>query len=281
MSQMFDAISSGVGRTTEVSIGEQTFLSTTEHLPDVGTIIVMQDITYVKELERDRSEFMHMLSHDLKNPLMAITGWSSMLERTVLLDEQGGTFVNEINIASDRMLRMINQLLATVAQQDAVQLERKPCHLDKIVEQIVSEVQGAALNKSIIINHVNSGTISPVLGDETRLYHMVLNLVDNAIKYSPANTLVEVIVNFDDEIKVEVLDEGPGIPEEDLERIFDKYFRSVHKDKESGSGLGLSAVRAIATAHGGDVKATNRKKGGTRFTITLPGGMRLTNGHAE
>jgi len=282
MSQMFNAISNGVGRTTEVSIGEKTFLSTTEHLPDVGTFIVMQDITYVKELERDRSEFMHMLSHDLKNPLMAITGWSSMLERTVLLDVQGGQFVNEINIASDRMLRMINQLLETVAQQDAVALERKPCQLDAIIEQIVSEVQGAALNKSIIINHVNLGLITPVLGDETRLYHMVLNLVDNAIKYSSSNTLVEVILNFgEDDIKVEVLDEGPGIPEEDLERIFDKYFRSVHKDTESGSGLGLSAVRAIATAHGGKVKADNRKKGGTRFTITLPDSMRLTNGHAE
>ncbi len=282
MSQMFAAISNGVGRTTEVNIGEQTFLSTTEHLPDVGTIIVMQDITYVKELERDRSEFMHMLSHDLKNPLMAITGWSNMLERTVLLDDQGGQFVNEINIASDRMLRMINQLLETVAQQDIVQLERKPCQLDAIVEQIVTDVQGAALNKSIIINHVNSGIITPVLGDETRLYHMVLNLVDNAIKYSSPNTLVEVILNFgEDGIVVQVLDEGPGIPEEDLERIFDKYFRSVHKDKESGSGLGLSAVRAIAIAHGGSVKAENRKKGGTRFTVNLPAGMRLTNGHAE
>jgi len=282
MSQMFEAISNGVGRTTEVRIGAQTFLSTTEHLPDVGTIIVMQDITYVKQLEQDRSEFMHMLSHDLKNPLMAITGWSNMLERTVLLDEQGGQFVNEINIAADRMLRMINQLLQTVDQQDAVQLERRPCQLDDIIEQIVTDVQGAALNKSIIINHVNSGIITPVLGDQTRLYHMVLNLVDNAIKYSPPNTLVEVILKFsEDGISIQVLDGGPGIPEEDLERIFDKYFRSVHKDKESGSGLGLAAVRAIATGHGGTVKAENRKKGGTRFTITLPGSMRLTNGHVE
>ncbi|KAA3658735.1 MAG: GAF domain-containing protein [Chloroflexi bacterium] len=282
MSQMFDAISNGVGRTTEVNIGEQTFLSTTEHLADVGTIIVMQDISYVKELEQDRSEFMHMLSHDLKNPLMAITGWSSMLERTVLLDAQGGQFVNEINIASDRMLRMINQLLETVDQKDAVQLERNPCQLEAIVEQIVTDVQGAALNKSIIINYVNSGAITPVLGDKTRLYHMVLNLVDNAIKYSSSNTLVEVILDFgEDDILIQVLDEGPGIPEEDLERIFDKYFRSVHKDTESGSGLGLSAVRAIAIAHGGTVKAENRKKGGTRFTVTLPASMRLTNGQSE
>ncbi|MCA9931537.1 MAG: GAF domain-containing protein [Anaerolineales bacterium] len=280
MSAMFEAISTGVGRTREVAIGEKTFLSTTEHLPDVGTIIVMQDITYVKQLEKDRSDFMHMLSHDLKNPLMAITGWSSMLERTVLLDEQGGQFVNEINIASDRMLRMINQLLQTVDQQDAVELVRQPCRLDAIVEQIVSDVKGAALNKSIFINYVTSGLISPVLGDETRLYHMVLNLLDNAIKYSQPETLVEIILKYaETEIEIRVLDEGPGIPEEDLERIFDKYFRSIHKDQEAGSGLGLSAVRAIAEAHGGGVVAKNRPDRGTEFIITLPGSMRLTNGH--
>lgn len=281
MSEMFSAISTGVGRTSEVVIGEQTFLSTTEHLPDVGTIIVMQDITYVKELEKDRSEFMHMLSHDLKNPLMAITGWSNMLERTVLLDEHGGQFVNEIDIASDRMLRMINQLLETVEHQDSVQLVRQPCRLDEIAEQIVTDVKGTALNKSILLNYVKSGLVTPVLGDETRLYHMVLNLVDNAIKYSPPETLVEIVLNYTkDAIMVQVLDEGPGIPEKDLERIFDKYYRSVHKDKELGSGLGLAAVKAIVEAHGGAVKAENRPKGGAQFTITLPGSMRLTNGNS-
>jgi two-component system, OmpR family, phosphate regulon sensor histidine kinase PhoR len=276
LAQMLNAISSGVGRTTEVKIGEQTFLSTTEHLANVGTIIVMQDITYVKQLEKDRSEFMHMLSHDLKNPLMAITGWSGLLERTVILDDQGGRFLSEINIAADRMLAMINQLLTTVDQEDAVELNRKPTDLNRIIKQIVDDVKGAALNKSIKLTFKATGSLSNILADELRLYHMILNLVDNAIKYSPTQTNVDVSVDFGAEfIEIRVDDEGPGIPEEDLDRIFDKYFRSIHKDVASGSGLGLSAVRAIAEAHGGTVWAENRPEKGTAFIIRFSNSLRL------
>lgn len=278
MSQLFDAISTGVGRTTEVNIGEKTYLSTTEHLENVGTIVVMQDITYVKKLEQDRSEFMHMLSHDLKNPLMAISGWTNLLERTILLDEKSGRFVEEINVATERMLKMINQLLETVAQDDAVQLVRKPVYLADVINQILTDVKGAALHKAIDISFQSSGKAFPILGDEMRLYHMILNLVDNAIKYSPPETKVDVLVfEMEEDITIQVRDEGPGIPDEDLERIFDKYFRSVHKDKAAGSGLGLASVRTIAEAHGGSVRAENRPERGTMFTITLPGTLRLTD----
>ncbi len=282
LAQMLNAVSYGVGRTVEVAIGENTFLSTTEHLPDVGTIIVMQDITYVKKLEKDRAEFMHMLSHDLKNPLMAITGWSSMLERTVLLDEQGTQFIGEINIASDRMLKMINQLLDTVTQEDAFELVRVPCHLDKIMAQIVNDVRGATLSKSIQIFTETHGDSSPIFADETRIYHMLLNLVDNAIKYSPKKTQIDLLLNFNlEDITIRVQDEGSGIPVDDLERIFDKYYRSNNKDKASGSGLGLATVKGITEAHGGTVIAENRAEKGTAFIITLPMSIRLANSAAE
>lgn len=278
MAETFDAISSGVGLTKEVPIGEKTYLSTTQHLPDVGTIIVMQDITYVKQLEQDRSEFMHMLSHDLKNPIMAITGWSSLLERSMILDDESGRFLEEINIAADRMLNMINHLLTTVNQDDAVQLIRKPCDLVQIVQQVMEDVQGAALHKSITIDFKQTGKPYLALADELRLYHMVLNLVDNAIKYSPAETLVTVMLAYaPEEITIRVQDEGSGIPEHDLELIFNKYFRSANKDEASGTGVGLAAVRAIVQAHGGAVKAENRPdRRGAVFTLTLPGTLRTT-----
>lgn len=282
MAQLFEAISAGVGRTTEVKIGEKTYLSTTEHLSEVGTIVIMQDITYVKQLEKDRSEFMHMLSHDLKNPLMAITGWASLLERTVLLDEKSGRFIEEINVAAGRMLKMINQLLDTVDHAATVQLTRQPTQLAEVIQQILVDVKGAALHKNINLSFNVSGKSYPILADKTRLYHMVLNLVDNAIKYSPQNTHVEVLAYFaDEDITIQVRDEGPGIPEEDLERIFDKYFRSVHKNIAAGSGLGLSAVRAIVEAHGGTVRAENRPERGVAFTIILPGTLRLSDEAGE
>lgn len=276
MSQLFEAISAGVGRTSEVNIGDKSYLSTTDHLPGVGTIIIMQDITYVKQLEQDRSDFLHMLSHDLKNPLMAITGWSSLIERTVIEDERSGQYVAEIHVAADRMLKMINQLLDTVAKDTSVQLVREPCQLLDISKQILVDVKGAALHKNIELDFVLEGQPYAILGDKLRLYHMILNLVDNAIKYSPNDTCVRLKLGFNEQrIGVQVLDEGPGIPEADLERIFNKYFRSNQTGGQSGSGLGLAAVKAIVDAHGGKVVARNRPTDGTIFEIMLPGSLRL------
>ncbi|MCA9872986.1 MAG: GAF domain-containing protein [Anaerolineales bacterium] len=275
MAQLFDGVSQGVGRTAEVKIGNETYLSTAEHLPDVGTIVVMQDITYVKQLEADRSDFLHMLSHDLKNPLTAITGWKALLERTVQFDKRSERYLNQIGVAVDRMLEMIAQLLDTVTQDAVIQLIRKPCDFDIVVNRVLKDVSGAALYKSITINAKTTGTPYAILADENRLYHMVLNLVDNAVKYSPRSTEVGVLVDYMDEaLSIRVQDDGPGIPEEDLPYVFDKYFRGTAAKMQPGSGLGLSSVMGIAQAHDGTVQVENRPEGGTVFTITLPGSLR-------
>ena len=275
MAQLFDGISQGVGRTAEVKIGDQTFLSTAEHLPDVGTIIVMQDITYVKQLEADRSDFLHMLSHDLKNPLTAITGWKALLERTAQLDSRSERFLNQIGVAVDRMLEMIAQLLDTVTQEAAIQLVRKPCSFDTVISRILKDTSGVALHKSIQVNVTTTGAPYTILADENRLYHMILNLVDNALKYSPRNTELAVLVDYSaDALTIRVQDEGPGIPEDDLPHVFDKYFRGTAAKMQPGSGLGLSAVWGIAQAHDGDVAVANRPQGGTEFAVTLPASLR-------
>ncbi len=278
MSAMFDAISQGVGRTTEVHIGEETYLSTTEHVPDVGTIIVMQNITYVKQLEKDRSEFMHMLSHDLKNPLTAINGWSSLLERTAHLDEKGIRYLHEINVAADRMLEMINHLLQSVTKTEMLTLVRQPCDLQEIIRRVMDDVQGVAMQKSIKISHTCRGEPYEISGDEMRLYHMILNLVDNALKYSPKNTEITIATHFSKQvIQFVVSDEGPGIPEKDLPHVFEKYYRGIQGSLKiaQGSGVGLATVKNIAEAHGGVIAVKNGEERGTIFTVTLPGSMRV------
>jgi signal transduction histidine kinase len=279
MSAMFEAISQGVGRTTEVRIGEETYLSTTEHVPEVGTIIVMQNITYVKQLEKDRSEFMHMLSHDLKNPLTAINGWSALLERTAELDEKGLRYLNEINVAADRMLEMINHLLQSVTKSEMLTLIREPCDLQDVIRRVMDDVQGVALQKAIKISFTCRGEPYRVSGDEMRLYHMVLNLVDNALKYSPKNTHISIVARYTNQaIQLMITDEGPGIPEKDVPHVFEKYYRGIQGSLKiaQGSGVGLATVKNIAEAHGGVVAVKNGEERGTTFTITLPGSMRVT-----
>lgn len=271
MAELFEGISRGVGHTEEIEIGGLTFLSTAEHLQEVGTIVVMQDITYVKRLEHDRAEFMHMLSHDLKNPLAAIVGWKALLERTCEFDERSQRYLNQIGLAVNRMLQMISELLETVTAESNVQLVKQPCDLNAVITEVVADVSGAALHKSITLKWVKAVNLGLILADENRLYHMVLNLVDNAVKYSPRGTVVEIGVDrTQDEIVIQVCDEGPGIPPEDQKRLFDKYFRGVAAKMQPGSGLGLSAVQGIVKAHGGTVRARNRPEGGAIFSVALP-----------
>jgi len=279
MSQFFEAISGSVGRTIEVQIGDETYLSTTEHVEGIGTIAMMQDITYVKQLEKDRSEFMHMLSHDLKNPLMAVTGYASLLERTETFGDKGQRFLSEINVAADRMLDMINQLLDSVNQDEVIQLVREVVDFEQIIKRVMRDTEGAALSKSIKLTAVSEGRPYHIHGDGLRLYHMVLNLVDNAIKYSPDFTEVTVTTHYgDDLLTIQVADQGSGIPEKDLPHIFDKFFRGIQEGLATkGSGVGLSAVKGIVTAHEGTIRAENLLEQGALFTVELPATLRVAH----
>lgn len=271
MSDLFEAISTGVGRTTEVVVGDETYLSTAQHIDDVGTIVVMQDITYVKKLEEDRSDFMHALSHDMRNPLTSIIGYTEVIERTIPLDDKFALFLKRIQVAADRMLEMVTQLLRTVDAEIHEQLDWEPCALPSIMDQVVHDVEGMALSKSIEVQMQLEGDPYEIVADATRLYHALLNLVENAVKYSPPETNVTFAARFGEGgAVIDVVDEGPGIPENDLPRIFEKYYRGSAVSEQQGNGLGLAVVRTIVEAHGGKISVRNRPRGGAQFTINLP-----------
>jgi signal transduction histidine kinase len=271
MSELFEAVSSGVGRTTEVGIGEETYLSTAQHADGVGTIVVMQDITYVKELEEDRSDSMHALSHDMRNPLTSIIGYTQVMERMLPPDEKYDKFLQRIRMSADRMLEMVTQLLRTIDADMEEQIEREPCQLEPIMTKVVRDVEGVAMSKSIGVDVEVDGDPYDILADADRLYHAILNLVENAVKYSPAETKVTLAASFDrKEATIAVRDEGPGIPEADLPHIFEKYYRGAQGSTHPGNGLGLAVVRSVVEAHGGSIAARNRPERGAQFTITLP-----------
>jgi K+-sensing histidine kinase KdpD len=278
MAQLFQAISQGVGQTQEVAIGDEIYLSTTEHVVDVGTIMIMQDITYVKQLEKDRIDFVYALSHDLKNPLTSIMGWAQLIQKIAPLGKKGTAYMERLETAAHSMLTMINQLLKSAGQVDGLQVLKKPCHFEQMIVKAISNAEGAALSKGITVDYEQVGVPYPLIADELRLYHMILNLVDNAVKYAPENTQVRVRLQFAKQaVTVQVRDEGPGIPDEDIPHIFDKYYRGMKADKEQqGAGLGLALVKAIVTAHDGEIAVQNVPAGGAMFTVTLPGSLRAS-----
>jgi signal transduction histidine kinase/pSer/pThr/pTyr-binding forkhead associated (FHA) protein len=275
MPQLFAGISSGVGHTTEVAIGDRIYLSTVDHLPEVGTIVIMQDITYVQQLELDRSEFVHVLSHNLRTPFALILGWADML-RGDLTPEKKDEFIDNLTASAGRMLNQVDQMLHIVTEADAVQLVKQPCDLGQILSTVVKDLKGMVVYKSITLSFEKSGHVYPIWADETHLYHLVRNLVDNAIKYSPNKTTITVQLDFSElVITIRVQDEGPGIPKEEMPYIFGKFYRGVQAKNHPGTGLGLSVVRAIAEAHGGSVDVRNISEGGAAFTVKLPGSLRL------
>ncbi|MCA9932685.1 MAG: GAF domain-containing protein [Ardenticatenaceae bacterium] len=274
ISQLFDGISRSVGKTAEVMVGDNIYLATSQHLPEVGTISVMQDITYVKQLEKDRAEFMRALSHDLKSPLTSIKGFAQLLGKVMTLNEKGERFISQIVSATDRMLEMIHHLLQ-VTHEEIVEIERHACDLHSVIAEVLEDVEGAALNKSIQLLFDETGDSYMILGDPVRLYHMMLNLVDNAIKYSPAETKIQISLQYSRKnVILEVQDEGPGIPEEDLPYLFQKFYRGKQTNKEQGTGVGLSVVSAIAEAHEGEATCYNLPEKGSSFKVTLPGKLR-------
>jgi signal transduction histidine kinase len=210
---------------------------------------------------------------------MAVTGYANLLERTEALGEKGQRFLGEINVAADRMLDMITKLLDTVAQDEAIQLVQEVIDLQETVVQIVRDTEGAALPKSIQVTAVTEGTPYQINGDGLRLYHMILNLVDNAIKYSPDDTEVTVTTCYGPEkLVIQVADQGPGIPEKDLPRVFDKFYRGIQEGLPTkGSGVGLSAVKGIVTAHQGTIRVENLPERGAQFTIELPATLRVND----
>lgn len=274
MSQLFDGITRSTGRTVEIAIADDYYLATSQHLPEVGTIAVMQNITYVKQLERDRAEFMRALSHDLKSPLTSIKGFAQLLSKVMPLTEKGERFVEQIVSATDRMLEMIHHLLQ-VTHEEVVMLESAVVDLHSVIAEVTEDLEGAALGKSINVKFSSAGSPYPIMGDSVRLYHMTLNMVDNAIKYSPANTTVNIMLNYTPEsVSIEVQDEGPGIPDEDLPHIFKKFYRGKQTAGQHGTGVGLSVVAAIAEAHGGKASVQSQAEGGALFKVTLPSKLR-------
>jgi signal transduction histidine kinase len=228
----------------------------------------------VKQLEADRSDFMHALSHDMRNPLTSIIGYVQVMERSIPADEAQRTYLGRIRMSADRMLEMVNQLLQTVDSDTVEKLDRQPADLVKIVSSVIQDVEGVALGKEIKVKYRQEGEPYPVLVDETRLYHAILNLVQNAVKYSPEESEVQVSLTFyDEETVLRVIDQGPGIPQDEIDFIFEKYYRG--STNQPGSGLGLSVVRSIVNAHAGSVSAGNGVDGGAVFTLTLPASARL------
>jgi len=243
-----------------------------------GTILVFHDLTRLKQLERTREEFVANVSHELRTPLSLIKGYiETLLDGARNNPEVAQRFLKIIERNTQRLDLLIQDLLTISALESGLtKLNLQPVGLHPLVEKIFSDLKLPATNKNVeLVNQLPNLTAT---ADVNRLEQVLANLVDNAIKYGRAQGKVTVGGRKTDENKIEVFvqDDGPGIPPESLDRVFERFYRvdKARSREQGGTGLGLSIVKHIVQSHGGEAWAKSEPGKGATFFFTLPQGQK-------
>ena len=239
-----------------------------------GTLLVFHDLTRLKKLERAREEFVANVSHELRTPLSLIKGYAeTLLDGAKDNPELASKFLQTINRNAERLRLLIEDLL-TVSELESgrVTLELKPVALPSLVEKVFGDLRARAKPRDIQL--VNRAPDLAVRADIGRLEQVFGNLIDNAIKYGRPGETVTVGARAIDGAQIEIFvqDDGPGIPAEALDRLFERFFRvdKARSREQGGTGLGLSIVKHIVQNHGGRVWASSQPGKGATFFFTLP-----------
>jgi two-component system NtrC family sensor kinase len=241
-------------------------------LEGVGYGAVLRDITRLKELDLIKSEFVSIVSHDLRTPLTAIRGYVSLLSRVGPLTEMQQDFVTRVERSMDSIVDLIADLLDIGKIEAGVDWEMHAVTFHAVVRDVIERLRPVADARQQVFT-VEVPDLPPVLGNQRRLDQVAANLIGNAIKYTPDQGRISISLREDDGFLIlQVRDSGMGISLEDQRHIFDKFYR-VESDataKISGTGLGLSIVKAIIKKHSGRVWVESELGQGSTFTVLLP-----------
>jgi two-component system phosphate regulon sensor histidine kinase PhoR len=239
-----------------------------------GVVLVLHDISDLRRADQIRRDFVANVSHELRTPLTAIRGYVEALSDGDVTEENSRRFLDIIERHTDRMERLVKDLLR-LARLDAGQetLEIISCDTRNLITAVVTELSSALEQRQQHVDVVVGAGADSIRADPAKLHDVLRNLIANAITYSPERTAIRVeTVRDGASMTVSVSDEGPGIPEDDLRRVFERFYR-VDKSRArdpGGTGLGLAIVKHLVELHKGEVRAENRPEGGARVCVILP-----------
>ncbi|MDX9783913.1 MAG: ATP-binding protein [Spirochaetia bacterium] len=240
-----------------------------------GVVLVLNDLTVLRRLETVRKDFVANVSHELRTPVQLVKGFAETLSGDALEDpEKARRFAEIIGRNATRMERLIDDLLslAKLEQQERGSLETRPELLRELIQEALASVEHAAAAKNLKLELDCPETLMAEVNGGL-LVQAVFNLLDNAVKYSPHSTSVSVSTGITDgRLRIEVRDEGPGIPAAELPRLFERFYRvdKARSREQGGTGLGLAIVRHIAEVHGGRAGVESWEGEGSLFWIELP-----------
>jgi two-component system phosphate regulon sensor histidine kinase PhoR len=243
---------------------------------ETGVVIVLHDITELRRLEQVRTEFVANVSHELRTPLTAIHGYVETLLGGALEEpENARRFLAIVHRQTERLGRLINDLtdLSNI-ELGKVSLRLVPTNLDEVVDSVVVVIEPRARRGGVTLTVKMPPGLPPVIADHDRLAQILINLVDNAVKYTPSGGTVTVRASETarDTVEVSVEDTGVGIPAPDLPRITERFYRvdKARSRELGGTGLGLAIVKHLVLAHGGELHIESEVGRGTTVRFTLP-----------
>jgi PAS domain S-box-containing protein len=239
---------------------------------EVGRALTMQDVTYLKEADRVRSEFVHTVSHDLRSPLTSVIGYTELVERAGTLTDLQRDFLHRIQDSVKQITGLINDLLDIGSLEAGLDTRREFVQLDGILRYTLDMLQGQIKSKHLTVKTEMGATLPALRANPIRLRQVMDNVVGNAIKYSFPNGEINVSIRSEgDQLILKVTDAGPGIPADEQPRIFDKFYRAsnINNDIE-GSGLGLAIVKTIVESHQGRIWVESVEGKGSSFFVVLP-----------
>lgn len=241
-------------------------------IPKIGSAITMQDISYLKELDRLKNDFVHTVSHDLRSPLTALLGYAELIDRIGPLNEQQREFMQRIQASVQHITTLVNDLLDLGRLEAGFDTRREMVHVESILKYTLDTYDGEARAKKLTLSSTLGQNVPALRANPIRIRQLLDNLVGNAIKYTHEGGKVNVSVDTQDgQIILKIKDTGPGVPKNEQTKIFEKFYRATNvPDGSQGTGLGLAIVKSIVESQHGRIWVESALGQGSSFFVVLP-----------
>jgi two-component system phosphate regulon sensor histidine kinase PhoR len=266
------ARASGGETSEEGTFGDRVYFCSVAHLATRDRLVVtLHDITEIRALEKAKKDFVVNVSHELRTPLTAIKGFLETIEPRA--EEENRPYLEIIRRNTERMIAIVQDLLVlSELEERGPKIDKTEVDLKPLAESILKMFEKRASDKGLTLALQASPFLPPVKGDPGQIEGLLLNLIDNAVKYTEKGSVTVRLSTRDSQVAIDVEDTGPGIGAEHLPHIFERFYvvDKSRSKKLGGTGLGLSIVKHIVLAHRGTVSVKSRAGAGTTFSVLLP-----------
>jgi two-component system phosphate regulon sensor histidine kinase PhoR len=253
--------------------GSKQYLELTATPLSNGALILVHDLTHIRRLEKIRQDFIANISHELRTPIASCKAIVETLQGGAINDKTiAPDFLERMHMETDKLAQMVDELgeLSRI-ESGELTLKLEPVDMAKVIIRITDRLKAQADRAQISINLDIPPGLPLIMGDSERIEQVLVNLVHNAIKFTPPKGEIKVFCKIqNDQALISINDTGIGIPEDDLPHIFERFYKVDKARSGGGTGLGLAIAKHIVQAHGGDIWVESEEGKGSTFTFSLP-----------